>query len=620
MKKDFYVVFIVVLCGLSSVNAFAVQNTLVLTMNTGATIDISQLPSILPNQTVTVSGDTATWKVSLSETFAQYSNYCSVGRHFDLQNNPLQLEYLVTSDGLIQISTQGDNHEDHLRVLMPPGYALNNYTTFNGQYLPQSQYNTPMGWWNADVHRNNLLAWLSRIIYDSLYDKGAITNGPDNSLELYQSDIQLRNHFDEKIVFVKSHIYHQQADYSWYNKAALPIHEMVNSLWSPIANNRNQNANLSRSFDLDYTNTSGIAVFIRAVTDNGMYSKVITKGFESISAFSKSGGSGRSYAVACNPQEKSCWVSNQNCAGSSITLTGNYPRRIEMNIRTTWSGSSTFAGIAVFGDIQTSNHDESPSPGDDNNPEPLYFELLPVSAETVAPALCHIYGVNDGQLNNAQFFTISSDEAHTVKKLGPLYKGYDIEAIAIDPKTNVIYAASGDNVENEQLKGHLYMLDSQTGKLSPVGSTGFDEIEDLAFSSDGTLWAWAKGENGGLITIVPTTGVGTLHTPSDIPIEGLTLSQEPGHTIFYGSVNTELWVYDTEPKTLEVACTNLLGETEGLEMMPDGILLMGIHKDKSFNLHAFNPKTCETVAEENVFSETFDDVEGIALPKDACTR
>jgi hypothetical protein len=67
---------------------------------------------------------------------------------------------------------------------------------------------------------------------------------------------------------------------------------------------------------------------------------------------------------------------------------------------------------------------------------------------------------------------------------------------------------------------------------------------------------------------------------------------------------------------LDVLCTNLLGETEALEMMSDGILLVGTH-NVPFGLHAFNPQTCEVIMADTL-SHQFDDVEGIALPIEAC--
>ncbi len=239
-------------------------------------------------------------------------------------------------------------------------------------------------------------------------------------------------------------------------------------------------------------------------------------------------------------------------------------------------------------------------------------EIIFADTTTIAPASCQLYAVNDKDLNDSQFFTMNLDDL-TVSKLGPMYQAHDIESLTIHPETNIIYAASGDNTEQ---KGHLYLVDGKTGELFPVGNTGFKEIEDLAFDSDGTLWAWAKGN--GLITIDPTTGIGTLVLASNVSVEGLTLSKEPNQTIFYGSVNTELWMYDMNANKLEVACTNLFGETEALEIMPDGQLLVGTH-NVAFGLHAFNPQTCQVSMADKTLSNKFKDVEGIALPIAACS-
>lgn len=243
----------------------------------------------------------------------------------------------------------------------------------------------------------------------------------------------------------------------------------------------------------------------------------------------------------------------------------------------------------------------------------IIFEEDEVS---IAPASCQLYAVHDGKLNHSQFFTVTLDD-HKINELGQLYKGYDIEAIAIHPETNMMYAASGDNVSVDNLQGHFYQVDGQNGQLIAIGSTGFNEIEDLAFSADGTLWAWAKGD--GLITIDLTTGAGTLVIPSDVLIEGLTLSKD-NNTVFYGAVNTELWIYDMNANTLDIACTNLLGETEALEMMSGDLMLIGVHKDKTLNIHVFDPKTCQVIVEADIPTNKYNDVEGIALPVDACTH
>jgi hypothetical protein len=247
---------------------------------------------------------------------------------------------------------------------------------------------------------------------------------------------------------------------------------------------------------------------------------------------------------------------------------------------------------------------------------------FPIHQNHIAPASCQIYAVNDKGLNNSQFFTITLDENNEINELGPMYKGYDIESIAIHPETNMIYAASGNDVTNGK-RGHFYIVDGEKGTLFPVGSTGFNDIEDLAFSpinpdGNSTLYAWAKGE--GLITIALTNGAGTLKLPAtDIPIEGLTLRKDQGH-IFFGAVQTDLWQYDMDAKTLEVICPNkLLGETEALETMSDGLLLVGTH-NVPFGLHAFNAQTCEVIMADETLSNKFDDVEGIAVPVAACAK
>ena len=81
--------------------------------------------------------------------------------------------------------------------------------------------------------------------------------------------------------------------------------------------------------------------------------------------------------------------------------------------------------------------------------------------------------------------------------------------------------------------------------------------------------------NSQFFTIDLTTGAGKSEIESNIQVEGLTLTKELEQTIFYGSVGKELWLYDMEAEKIEILCKNLLGETEALEMMPDGFLLWG---------------------------------------------
>jgi hypothetical protein len=254
----------------------------------------------------------------------------------------------------------------------------------------------------------------------------------------------------------------------------------------------------------------------------------------------------------------------------------------------------------------------------------------------VAEATCQLYAVHDQKRSDSQLLTVSEVEVvdevgnpvtgttdnltfnYQINTLGPLYEGHDIEAIAVHPVTNRVYVVSGKDVAKDQPRGYLYAVDGQDGELFLIGSTGFKEIEDLAFGNDGTLWAWAKGD--GMITIDLATGTGTLVIPSKVKIEGLTLSKNTDHTVFYGSVGKALWDYNLTTNQLNVACDNFPGEVEALEMLPDGTLLIGIHENKGFSLQAFDVDNCQVIPDFSIPTGSFDDVEGIAFPVEACAK
>jgi len=226
---------------------------------------------------------------------------------------------------------------------------------------------------------------------------------------------------------------------------------------------------------------------------------------------------------------------------------------------------------------------------------------------------CQLYAVHDDKRNDSQFFTVNLEDL-SITELGDLYSGYDIEALAMHPQTNTLYAAAGDNATTGQA-GYLYEVNSATGQLTAIGDTQFAEIEDLAFSPDGTLYAWAKGQ--GLITVDVESGQGTLLLASTIALEGLTLSKQADTTIFYGTANGELWQYDLSADTLAVLCTDLQSEIEALEMLNTGELLIGSHATP-FGMHLLNPETCQlTLATDNLANQ-FNDVEGLAIPVAAC--
>jgi hypothetical protein len=229
--------------------------------------------------------------------------------------------------------------------------------------------------------------------------------------------------------------------------------------------------------------------------------------------------------------------------------------------------------------------------------------------ECPTSAVCQLYGVQDNGLNDSQLFTINPDTLN-VNNLGELYPDYDIEALDTHPDNDELYAASGDDTNNP---GTLYKVNTQTGALTEIGNTGFAEIEGLSFDTEGTLWAWAKGD--GLISVNTQTGAGTLIIPSPVAVEDITWNND--NTLLYAAQDTHLWVYDG--KTVEKAC-DLPGHTEALEMLPNNTLLVGIHgQTKLLELQAIDLTTCETVLGLGIPTDN-DDMEGIAWPVKACTE
>ena len=82
-------------------------------------------------------------------------------------------------------------------------------------------------------------------------------------------------------------------------------------------------------------------------------------------------------------------------------------------------------------------------PDDDNDGIPDSSDAFPLDAgKVIHIAACTIYAVNDQGSNNSQFFTINP-VTRQVAALGALRNNYDIEGLAVDPATGIIYATSG---------------------------------------------------------------------------------------------------------------------------------------------------------------------------------
>ena len=236
---------------------------------------------------------------------------------------------------------------------------------------------------------------------------------------------------------------------------------------------------------------------------------------------------------------------------------------------------------------------------------------------------CQFYAVaneilDHDSLNNSQLFTFNR-ETHAAESLGPLYKGYDLQALAIHPQTNRLYAVSGAQAAEQQHKGRLYLVDGNSGDLCWVGDTTFDNVSELAFSPDGSiLWGWAEGQ--GLIQIDPTTGEGQLVRPlEDVSLAGFTLAE---NTVFLGVVNNELWKYNRPAEAFERLCANLPDTIDVVEMTATEGLLLGIPNATGLGLYPFNPEPtrCELGTAIEIPLQPQRVIADVVLPTAACTQ
>lgn len=227
---------------------------------------------------------------------------------------------------------------------------------------------------------------------------------------------------------------------------------------------------------------------------------------------------------------------------------------------------------------------------------------------------CQAFYVKQNPQQESQFFTITVPELK-LRKLAKLNKDFDIQDIAIDPKTHFIYASSGKHAKAPHKKGHLYKADSLTGKLFSIGDIGFDQVDSLAFHANGNLYGWAQGH--GMITIDLESGKGTVVIPTPLFVETLTLTDQD-KSIFYGSIENDLWKYDQDEEIFEKICPNLIGgKKHSIEFLNNSVLFST--NDHDFvKWHLVDIKTCEEIFTLDNPRRKSDEVIGVAFSDKVC--
>lgn len=286
---------------------------------------------------------------------------------------------------------------------------------------------------------------------------------------------------------------------------------------------------------------------------------------------------------------------------------------IQVNAEKNWwgnaSGPSHASNPAGIGDVVSDNVDFDPwlCNGIDTSPATGFQPNIVTLCGNPAPAACLAYGVQDTGYRDSQFFTLDPSTAITAN-LGPLYLGWDVEGLDIDPTTGVIYAATGPSNAFGK-RGHLFKVDGTDGSLFHVGATGQRAIVALAFRpTDGTLWGW--GVDKGLVTINKTSGAATLIKKNDKDVEGMAWNNTG--TLLYLAQGRTLYVYNPANGKITKVADKLPGYVEALEMRPDGLLVLGVHGKTT--LFAYNPLTKKVITAENIAGLPYNDIEGISWP------
>jgi uncharacterized membrane protein len=239
--------------------------------------------------------------------------------------------------------------------------------------------------------------------------------------------------------------------------------------------------------------------------------------------------------------------------------------------------------------------------------------VLPGETIDVTPATCQLYGSYHDVIENSGLVAISPlDKA--IQPLGTICQNCNLEALAIHPVTNILYAT----VSKGSVVSHLYQIDAQTAQPTLLGETGFEETSHLAFDTNGVLWAWAK--NMGLAQLNLVTGKGVVVLPSAIQLEDLVWA--PNEALFYGVIGRELWSYDPITEEVALVCHSLPQPTTSLKIiseteLPESHLLLSVDEYQTLKLYAFDLNTCQGEILEQI-TWPYDNLKGLTMPTTAC--
>ncbi len=233
-------------------------------------------------------------------------------------------------------------------------------------------------------------------------------------------------------------------------------------------------------------------------------------------------------------------------------------------------------------------------------------ELQQLACSGVAPKpACKIYAIHDeGRADT--YFLAMTPLTGKVERLGPAYKGADIEGMDISPDGRLLAVAGHSN------RSDLYEVNSLTGDIQEIGQikdaagNPFKNVVSLSFRHDGTLWGVARdGGNRGIIKINPNTAVATLEHAGGQKAGGVAWSLD----------GLELWMVEDKKLYVWMEGGEIIEKhtfpksAEGLEFRPDGKLMVGVHSSGEMIIYAVDISDGSYVKQDS-FDGTVKDDQG----------
>lgn len=242
------------------------------------------------------------------------------------------------------------------------------------------------------------------------------------------------------------------------------------------------------------------------------------------------------------------------------------------------------------------------------------------AAVTIRPAECKIYAMEDRDSADSHFVVIDPN-TFSLEVFGGPYNDADFESLEIDPTTRIMYTVTSKS------NPILYRADGSTTDFSGIEAvgpitSGYDDIQGLAFTASGELWAVANQED--LIKLDKNTGAVLLSKKmnKDVDIKGIAWA--PDDSYLYGVEEDTMYritVHEDNPAdaTLVELSGKLDDESEMLEMRPDGLLMVGKNGGDGGIVLTYDPANGDI--EEVPISDPdgiLSDVEGFSWPGESC--